>query len=261
MTRAAAGASIIAGMPQTAREPPSFSRRPGERWTEPAERIANAFGLVLVLVLVTYVLASVTPYHGWTAVPIAALTCASATLALATAGIAHRFVRWAGRLSALAVLLAAIAAASDDAPPLALSALLQTALLAAAAFAVLRAVISEAEVGFRTILGAISVYLIFALLFTSLYVGLDRLQPGPLFGSSAHLGTGDYLFFSLTTLTTTGYGNLVPAGQPGKMFAGLEMLLGQIFLVTMIAGLVSLWRPGEWVRSKQQTRGEPPPRA
>jgi hypothetical protein len=45
------------------------------------------------------------------------------------------------------------------------------------------------------------------------------------------------------------------------MFATLEMLLGQIFLVTMIAGLVSLWRPGEWVRSKQHERGEPGPRA
>ena len=244
-------------MQHAARTSPSFSRRPGERWPGFAERIANAFGLVLVLVLLTYVLASLTSYHGWTAVPIAAVTSASATLAVATAGGRRRLIRSAGCLAALSVLLATIAAATGGAPPLALSALLLAALLALAAFSVLRAVIGESEVGFRTILGAISVYLIFALLFTLLYVGVDRLQPGPLFGSSAHLGKGDYLFFSLTTLTTTGYGNLVPAGQPGKMFAGLEMLLGQIFLVTMIAGLVSLWRPGEWMRSKQQERGEP----
>jgi voltage-gated potassium channel Kch len=55
---------------------------------------------------------------------------------------------------------------------------------------------------------------------------------------------GDFMFFSFTTLTTTGYGDLVPAAQPGKMFAGTEMLIGQIFLVTLVAGLVSLWRPG-----------------
>ena len=53
----------------------------------------------------------------------------------------------------------------------------------------------------------------------------------------------DALYFTVTLLTTTGYGNLVPAAQPGKMFAGLEMLIGQIFLVTLVAGLVSLWRP------------------
>jgi hypothetical protein len=60
------------------------------------------------------------------------------------------------------------------------------------------------------------------------------------------------VFFSFTTLTTTGYGNLVPAAQPGKMFAGFEMLLGQIFLVTLIAGLVSLWRPGQVMRTRER---------
>ena len=71
---------------------------------------------------------------------------------------------------------------------------------------------------------------------------MDRLQAGSFF-SGGEPGHGDFIFFSFTTLTTTGYGNLVPDGQPGRMFAGLEMLLGQIFLVTLIAGLVSLWRP------------------
>ena len=53
-----------------------------------------------------------------------------------------------------------------------------------------------------------------------------------------------YLFFSYTTLTTTGYGNLVPAGDVGQILAVFEMLTGQVFLVTLVAGLVSLWRPG-----------------
>ena len=58
---------------------------------------------------------------------------------------------------------------------------------------------------------------------------------------------------TLKALTTTGYGNLVPAGQPGKMFAGLEMLMGQIFLVTLVAGLVSLWRPGLLARTRKSS--------
>ena len=44
----------------------------------------------------------------------------------------------------------------------------------------------------------------------------------------------------------------MPAAQPGKMFSGLEMLLGQIFLVTLIAGLVSLWRPGQLVKLRER---------
>jgi hypothetical protein len=60
-----------------------------------------------------------------------------------------------------------------------------------------------------------------------------------------------YLFFSFTTLTTTGYGNLVPAANPGQTFAVLEMLTGQLFLVTAVAKVVSTWRPS-------QGRGRPP---
>ena len=71
----------------------------------------------------------------------------------------------------------------------------------------------------------------------------------------AHPQGSDFLFFSYTTLTTTGYGDLVPAGQPGQMVSGLEMMLGQIFLVTLVAGLVSLWRPGEALRQRRDKRG------
>jgi hypothetical protein len=111
-------------------------------------------------------------------------------------------------------------------------------------------VVRETEVGFRTILGAISVYATFGILFTFLYAALDRIQSTPFFGAGVPVKGGDFIFFSFTTLTTTGYGDLVPAAQPGKMFAGLEMLIGQIFLVTLVAGLVSLWRPGSFGRRR-----------
>ena len=47
------------------------------------------------------------------------------------------------------------------------------------------------------------------------------------------------LFFSFVTLTTTGYGNLVPTGNPGQSLAVLEAPLGQLFLVTAVGKLVS----------------------
>ena len=73
---------------------------------------------------------------------------------------------------------------------------------------------------FRTILGAISVYLIFGLLFTSLYVG-DRPAAGrAVLRGRGGTETGDYIFFSFTTLTTTGYGNLVPADSRARCSPG-----------------------------------------
>jgi Ion channel len=54
------------------------------------------------------------------------------------------------------------------------------------------------------------------------------------------------LVLSFVTLTTTGYGNLVPAGNPGQSLAVLEALMGQLFLVTAVGKLVSAWRPRGW---------------
>ena len=213
------------------------------RFERLAERMTNAFGLVLILVLLTYVLASLTRYSGWTAVVITGAGCASAVVAFVSSGSRSSRVSVVGWLAATAVALAVAAAITDHDFLLGAAALLQMFLLVAATGTVLSAVLTEPDVNFRTILGAISVYMIFGLLFTSLYVTIDRLQTGAFFISEAGSHEGNYIFFSFTTLTTTGYGNLVPAAQPGKMFAGLEMLIGQIFLVTLIAGLVSLWRP------------------
>ena len=203
----------------------------------------EAFGLVLLLVLVTYVIASLTRYSGWSAVAITAAGCSSAALAFGSSGVKVPVVRAVTGLAILATALTMVQALGGPDAFLAAAALIQMLLLVGATYAVLRSVLTELTVNFRTILGAISVYMIFGLLFTSLYVMIDRLQSGPFFAAEAGSHTGDYIFFSFTTLTTTGYGNLVPVAQPGKMFAGLEMLLGQIFLVTLIAGLVSLWRP------------------
>jgi hypothetical protein len=199
---------------------------------------------VLLLVLATYATTSLTKYAGWSAVAVSVLGSLTTVIALASSGVRDSLVRVGGGLAVASVTFAVIAALVDRNGLLATSGALQIFLFTWAAAAVLRAVLAESEVGFKTILGAISVYLIFGLLFTSLYVVIDKLQAGSFFEPARELQTGDYVFFSFTTLTTTGYGNLVPGGQPGKMFSVLEMLLGQIFLVTLIAGLVSVWRPG-----------------
>jgi hypothetical protein len=70
------------------------------------------------------------------------------------------------------------------------------------------------------------------------------MQP-PFFGPQGAGTLSQDLFFSFTTLTTTGYGDFVPAGNPGQTFAVLEMLIGQLFLVTAVAKVVNAWRPGQ----------------
>ena len=230
-----------------------LSRQPGERWGQFAERVANAFGLVLLLVLATYVLGSLTDFKGWPAVLTTLVAALAGVVGLAGSGARPTVVRGAGIFGLAAVILAILAELLDDDHLLGAGSFLVVILLLLAAGAILRAVLAETEVGFRTILGAISVYTILGLLFSFLYAAMDRVESTPFFGAGVSVKGGDFLFFSFTTLTTTGYGNLVPAGQPGKMFAGLEMLMGQIFLVTLVAGLVSLWRPGLLARGRKSS--------
>jgi hypothetical protein len=227
-----------------------MSRRPGERWSQFAERVANAFGLVLLLVLATYALGSLTPLHGFTGALTTTVACLAAVVGLAGAAVRPLLFRIALGLALIAVALAVLSWIVDDLHLLGASSFIVMFLLFVAAGAILRAVITATEVGFRTILGAISVYTILGLLFTFLYSAIDRVQGSPFFGTGVAVKGADFIFFSFTTLTTTGYGDLVPAGQPGRMFAGLEMLTGQIFLVTLVAGLVSLWRPGMLARRR-----------
>jgi ion channel len=226
------------------------------RWVERAERVRDEFGLVLALVLVTYVLTSLVSNRGWSAVILTLATSATSIVALTSSHARPRLVRTAVWLSALTVGLAVIAAASDEHTFLNLASTVQISLLAVAMGAVLLRVVSTAEVGSRTILGALSVYAVLGILFTFLYGTIERIQDGAFFEGVTQPNGGDFLFFSYTTLTTTGYGNLVPGGQPGRMIAGFEMMIGQIFLVTLVAGLVSLWRPGEALRRRREGRGE-----
>ncbi len=229
--------------------------RTRERWLERAQRISDAFGLVLFLVLLTYVLASLLSNRGWSAVVLTIATSATSIVSLTSSAARAAVVRTAVWLSALTVALAAISAAGGERTLLNIASLIQIGLLMVAMAAVLRRVVTANRVGFRTILGAISVYTVLGLLFSFAYGTIARIQGGSFFHGVAHPQGSDFLFFSYTTLTTTGYGDLVPAGQPGQMVSGLEMMLGQIFLVTLVAGLVSLWRPGDALR-RQRTRGD-----
>jgi hypothetical protein len=225
--------------------------RSRERWVRRAETVSDAFGLVLLLVLVTYVLTSLLANHGWPAVLLTVATSATSIVALVSSHARVGLIQAAILLSGLTILLAAIAAASGDRTWLNFASAIQILLLAIAMAAVLRRVVTTADVGVRTILGAISVYTVLGILFTFLYGTIERIQAGSFFEGAGASDGSDFLFFSYTTLTTTGYGNLVPGGQPGRMLAGLEMMIGQIFLVTLVAGLVSLWRPGQALRRRQ----------
>jgi hypothetical protein len=109
----------------------------------------------------------------------------------------------------------------------------------------------EREVSADTIVGGIAVYLLLAVAWSNAYQLLEFLAPGSLevvSGSGGHWGPwestpGEYprlLFFSFVTITTLGYGDIVPASGPAAALASLEAVVGPLYLTVLIARLVGL---------------------
>ena len=95
----------------------------------------------------------------------------------------------------------------------------------------------------QTILGAIAAYLLIGMFFAFAYQLVGTVQSGPFFGSDGDGTMAQDLFFSFTTMLTIGFGNLVPARNPGQTMAVAEGLTGQLFLVVAVAKVVSAWQP------------------
>jgi hypothetical protein len=109
-------------------------------------------------------------------------------------------------------------------------------------FIIGRTVFGEGRVSLHRIQGAIVIYLNIALAFGSLDNLILGLWPGAYTNVShdtrSHLG--EMIYFSLTTLTTTGYGDLSPVHPVARGMANLEAVIGQLYITTLIASLVGL---------------------
>jgi Ion channel len=160
-----------------------------------------------------------------------------------------------GRLRVATVLVVAITAgsalafaASGDADA-AGARIMSFLLVAFAPVAILHGVVehfrAERRVTLQTVFGVLCIYLLIGMMFAFTYGVIDDLSSAPFFAQLNGEGTtSDYLYFSFTTMTTTGYGDLTAAGDLGRSLAITEQLIGQIYMVTVVALIVgNLRRP------------------
>jgi ion channel len=117
-------------------------------------------------------------------------------------------------------------------------ALLNAAILAALPVIFVVRLRRRLSVSFQTVLAAVSIYLVIGMVFSSLDPALSALTGTSFFKESVSATTSDYTYFSFITLCTVGYGDLVPSGGLGRASAVTEALLGQLYLVTIVALLV-----------------------
>ena len=119
-------------------------------------------------------------------------------------------------------------------------ALLVAAALGFAATTLLRRIFEQPVIRVREVVAALSAYIEFAMAFAFLYMAAARLGDDAFFASGAVGGMGDFVYFSVITITTLGYGDLTPATDIGRSLAMVETLFGQVFLVVLVAFLVGM---------------------
>ena len=106
---------------------------------------------------------------------------------------------------------------------------------------ILNRIIRHETVGLETILGAICVYVLIAIAFAGIYARRSTTRAHRLLRPADLPNNVDFLYFSFVTITTVGYGDLTAGTSTGRVLVTFEALIGQIFLVTLVARLVSMY--------------------
>ncbi len=119
----------------------------------------------------------------------------------------------------------------------------------------LYAILGQRRVSADTVVGGINAYLLIAISFMLIHALLELVEPGAyrmgdatlaeyVFGAGRSESFATMLYFSFVTITTLGYGDIVPVSGAAKLAASCEALFGQIYLATFIARLVALYVAG-----------------
>jgi ion channel len=106
------------------------------------------------------------------------------------------------------------------------------------------AVFGPGRVTYHRVRGAIVLYLNIGLIFTALYRFVDEVSPGSFVGLPPAWSGAKFesalLYFSFTTLTSVGFGDIVPIHPLARSLANFEAIFGQLYPATLLARIVML---------------------
>ncbi|MBI5582246.1 MAG: two pore domain potassium channel family protein [Deltaproteobacteria bacterium] len=115
----------------------------------------------------------------------------------------------------------------------------------------LRVAFSPGPVDRERLAAALDLYLLLGLIFALIFTVIAELLPGSFhFAAAQHVAfatrpLSDMVYFSFVTMATLGYGDIIPLSGSAKGLAILEAIIGQMYLVVVVARLVSLYRESE----------------
>ena len=215
----------------------------GDTFTPQSSRVevsrSDRYALVFALLVVSFMLTAFLPGERARALPLALYATA---LTLALRGTSGHWPVFRGSLwtllpgSVLAVILLIVV---PNRVVHGVISLWVAMILALSIIAVVRRVLAHRTVTLQTIFGALSAYLLIGFFYAALFSAVSELQHAALFTGGQAANSKTVQYFSFITMTTVGYGDFTAADEPARTLAVFDALTGQIFLVTLVARLVS----------------------
>jgi voltage-gated potassium channel len=107
-------------------------------------------------------------------------------------------------------------------------------------------ILKSKDITADTLYAAVCVYLLLGILWVSIYGSIEYLSPGAVFvsdslGNSGNISTNELIYYSYTTLSTLGYGDITSITPLTRIISVLEALAGQLFIAFLVARLVSIY--------------------
>jgi hypothetical protein len=225
----------------------STSRAPQpkrRRFLEESPRFADSFGLVLVLLVIGFFVIAAGENNDVTRILSMVIWASATWLALRAAQVKRRILRGAlALIPLLTVVGIVLVLVGSDSTASFFTRLITILLVLVAPVAILKRLVQHPVISLNTFYGAVCVYLLIALFFATMYGLISLIYDAQFFAQLSGVAPKDtpqldYVYFSFTTITTTGYGDYTAALNVGRMMAVVEMIFGQLYLVTVVALVV-----------------------
>jgi hypothetical protein len=204
-------------------------------------RIVDSNATLLVLLLANFFFLELIDDPRWGALVSTLLAAVALVVAISDPDAGTTLKRRHVISIAACVALAPIVLFANSASVIGLTYLLPVVLLVTATLPVtISRTLQHRRITHETVLGALCAYVLVGLLFAFVYLAVDELR-GSFFAQEGPHTQSEFVYFSFVSLTTLGFGDLSPAVGLPQALTVLEALTGQIFLVTLVARLVTLW--------------------
>lgn len=200
------------------------------------------YGLLLLALTAAFAIQGIANPSAWEDVLVTCLLSVTLLLSLWVGEVKPAFRTAVMVIVGAAVLVSVIRSANgafDDRSSRVANGLLVALAPPAIVLGVVRDLRATRTVTFQSVFGVLCVYLLLGMLFAYIYGAIDRVSGSPFFAGGTPATVSNCLYFSFTTLTTVGYGDLTASTNLGHTLSVSEALLGQIYLVTIVSLIVA----------------------